>query len=71
MMMGAIRTKGVRVTRNRLRDSIQRVDALGAITRWISIIPRRTYQRCRTQRFVAHRWTPQADSMEVCNSRWY
>lgn len=43
MMMGAVCSRGIRVTRQRLRDSIQRVDALGTITCRINITPRRVY----------------------------
>src|SRR5437763_5956082 len=43
MTMGALRSRGIRITRNRLRESIHRVDAFGAVTRWTQIIPRRTY----------------------------
>ncbi len=43
MIMGALRSKGIRVTRQCLRESIQRVDAFGAIIRWTQIIPRRRY----------------------------
>lgn len=43
MMMGAVKSRGIRITRQRLRDSIHRVDALGTVIRWIDIIPRRTY----------------------------
>src|SRR2546430_4608576 len=44
MMMGALQSEGIQITRQRLRDSIRRVDALGAVNRWINIIPRRTYK---------------------------
>jgi hypothetical protein len=43
MIMGALRSKGIRVTRRRLRESIQRVDALGTVIRRTQIIPRRRY----------------------------
>lgn len=44
MMMGALQSEGIQITRQRLRDSIQRVDALGTVNRWINIIPRRIYK---------------------------
>jgi hypothetical protein len=43
--MGALQSEGFRITRQRLRDSIQRVDALGVVNRRINnILPRRTYK---------------------------
>jgi hypothetical protein len=44
MMMGALKSENIRITRQRLRDSIQRVDAMGVVTRWTNIIPRRVYK---------------------------
>src|SRR6266498_5839558 len=44
MVMGALKSENFHITRQRLRDSIQRVDAMGVVTRWINIIPRRIYK---------------------------
>ncbi|CAB4420316.1 unnamed protein product [Rhizophagus irregularis] len=44
MIMGAIRSRGIKITRKALRESIQRVDAIGAVTRWTQVIPRRKYR---------------------------
>lgn len=44
MMMGALKSEGIHITRQRLRDSIQRVDALGTVNRRMNIILRRTYK---------------------------
>src|SRR6266496_4084758 len=44
MVMGALKSENFHITRQRLRDSIQRVDAMGVVTRWINIISRRIYK---------------------------
>jgi len=44
MMMGVLQSEGIQITRQRLRDSIQRVDAFGVVNRRINIIPRRRYK---------------------------
>src|SRR4051794_18803105 len=43
MTMGALKSRGIRITRKCLRESIHRVDAFGIFTRWSQIIPRHTY----------------------------
>lgn len=44
MLTGALKSKNIVVSRVKLRESVQRVDAFGAITRMRNIIPRRTYK---------------------------
>ena len=43
MLMGTLRSLGVKIHRERLRDSIHRIDTFGTLNRWAQIIPRRTY----------------------------
>ena len=43
MLMGALRSLGFRIHRERLRDSLHRIDTFGMLNRWAQIIPRRTY----------------------------
>jgi hypothetical protein len=43
MLMGALRSNGVRVPRERVRESLRRIDTWGIATRWAEIIPRRRY----------------------------
>lgn len=43
MIMGSLRSKGYRIPRQRVKESIRRVDAIGLVIRWSSIIPRRVY----------------------------
>src|SRR5436853_6177757 len=42
--MGLLRSQGIRIPRQRLRDSLQRVDTFGVLNRWSNIISRRKYQ---------------------------
>ncbi|CAB4421658.1 unnamed protein product [Rhizophagus irregularis] len=44
MLMGALKSEGIKIKRQRLRDSIQRIDPMGSVTRWTNIIPRRKYK---------------------------
>jgi hypothetical protein len=41
--MGMIRSMGIIVHRERLRDSLRRIDTFGILNRWAEIIPRRRY----------------------------
>ena len=43
MLMGTLRSLGIKIHRERLRDSIHRIDTFGTLNRWAQIIPRRTY----------------------------
>jgi hypothetical protein len=43
LLMGSIRSLGIRIPRQRLRDSLQRIDTFGILNRWSNIIPRRIY----------------------------
>ncbi|GES72835.1 uncharacterized protein LOC114517950 [Rhizophagus clarus] len=43
LLMGSLRSLGIRIPRQRLRDSLQRIDTFGILNRWSSIIPRRVY----------------------------
>jgi hypothetical protein len=43
LLMGSLRSLGIRIPRQRLRDSLQRVDTYGILNRWSNIIPRRVY----------------------------
>ena len=43
MLMGLIRSLGIRIHRERLRDSLYRIDTFGILNRWSQIIPRRKY----------------------------
>jgi hypothetical protein len=43
LLMGALHALGIRISRQRLRDSLQRVDTFGVLNRWSNIIPRRVY----------------------------
>jgi hypothetical protein len=44
MIMGSLRSKGFRITRQRIKESIGRIDRIGVVMRWSSIVPRRTYR---------------------------
>jgi len=44
MLAGALKSKNIIVLRNRLRESIQRIDAFGTIIRLTNTISRRKYQ---------------------------
>ncbi|CAJ0826150.1 4956_t:CDS:2 [Entrophospora sp. SA101] len=44
IIAGVLRSRGIRVHRQRLRESLNRVDAWGMVQRWSNIIPRRVYQ---------------------------
>ena len=44
MIMGSLRSKGFRITRQRVAESIRRVDSIGVVIRWSSITPRRVYR---------------------------
>lgn len=44
MVAGALKSKNIIISRNRLRESIQRIDAFGIITRLTNTIPRRKYK---------------------------
>ncbi len=43
LLMGSLRSLGIRIPRQRLRDSLQRVDTFGVLNRWSNILPRRVY----------------------------
>ncbi|CAB5205585.1 unnamed protein product [Rhizophagus irregularis] len=43
LLMGSLRSLGIRIPRQRLRESLQRIDTFGVLNRWSSIIPRRVY----------------------------
>ena len=44
MLTGALKSKNIIIPRAQLRESVQRVDAFGAVTRMRNIIPRRRYK---------------------------
>ena len=44
MMQGHLRSMGLVIQRHRIRDSLVRIDPIGAALRWSSVIPRRTYR---------------------------
>ena len=44
ILMGILKSRGIRIHRQRLRDSLHRVDSFGMINRWANIIPRRVYK---------------------------
>jgi hypothetical protein len=44
ILMGILRSRGIRIHRQRLRDSLHRIDSFGIINRWANIIPRRVYK---------------------------
>jgi hypothetical protein len=44
ILMGILRARGIRIHRQRLRDSLHRIDSFGMINRWANIIPRRVYK---------------------------
>lgn len=44
MLMGILKSRGIRIHRQRLRDCLHRIDTFGVINRWIHIIPRRVYK---------------------------
>lgn len=46
MTMGALRSRGIRITSKRLRESIHRVDAFGAVTTWRTEIIITSYIPC-------------------------
>ena len=41
--MGALKSLGIKVHRERLRESLRRIDTFNVANRWIQIIPRRKY----------------------------
>ncbi|CAB4441421.1 unnamed protein product [Rhizophagus irregularis] len=43
IIMGMIRSLGIKIHRERLRDSLHRIDTFGTLNRWSQIIPRRKY----------------------------
>ncbi len=44
ILMGILKSKGFRIHRQRLRDSLHRIDSFGMMNRWANIIPRRVYK---------------------------
>lgn len=44
MIYGYLRGSGIKVQRQRVRDSLTRVDALGSAARWSRTVTRRTYK---------------------------
>lgn len=44
MMQAYLRSMGLIIQRHRVRDSLNRVDPIGAALRWSSVVPRRTYR---------------------------
>lgn len=44
MMQAHLRSMGLTVQRHRIRDSLVRVDPIGAALRWSAVVPRRTYR---------------------------
>ncbi|GBC47749.2 uncharacterized protein LOC109586461 [Rhizophagus irregularis DAOM 181602=DAOM 197198] len=47
LLMGSLCSLGIRIPRQRLRESLQRIDTFGVLNRWSSIIPRRM-EACNT-----------------------
>ncbi|CAG8766984.1 2107_t:CDS:2, partial [Rhizophagus irregularis] len=43
LLMGSLRSLGIRIPHQRLRESLQRIDTFSVLNRWSSIIPRRVY----------------------------
>jgi hypothetical protein len=43
ILMGMLRSIGIIIHRERLRDSLHRIDTFGVLNRWAQIIPRRKY----------------------------
>ncbi|CAB5190649.1 unnamed protein product [Rhizophagus irregularis] len=43
LLMGSIHSLGIRIPRQCLRDSLQRIDTFGILNRWSNIIPRKIY----------------------------
>jgi hypothetical protein len=44
ILMGILKSRGIRIHRQRLRDCLYRIDTFGMINRWTHIIPRRVYK---------------------------
>ena len=44
IIMGALKGRGIKIKRQRLRESLRRIDPFGITARWAEIISRRRYQ---------------------------
>ncbi|RHZ81757.1 hypothetical protein Glove_117g320 [Diversispora epigaea] len=44
IIMGALKGRGIKIKRQRLRESLRRIDPFGISARWAELIPRRRYQ---------------------------
>ena len=71
IVSGHLRSLGLRVQRDRIRESIRRVDSRNSRMRWAVVVSRRSYSVTGPNSlWHAYRWPSQLNIMGVCHPWW-
>ena len=68
---GYLKLQGLHVQRQRIRESMARVDPQNTILQWVITVSHRAYKVPWPNSFVAPGWSPFIDSFETCGARLY